>query len=193
VFIFANGADTVRENAGEGIDKVLSASTCALAANVENLELTGTAAINGTGNAEDNALAGNSAANVLNGGAGNDVISGRGGNDTLTGGLGEDVFRFDAPLAANNVDRITDFDVTADRIELDSAIFTALSAGALDPAAFHAGAGILGHIDADDRLLFDTSSGDLYYDADGSGAQEAQHIATLANGALLQAAHVEIV
>ncbi|HWA12671.1 MAG TPA: calcium-binding protein [Burkholderiales bacterium] len=193
LFIFSNGVDSVRENAGEGTDTVQTSSTCTLAANVENLELTGTAAINGTGNADDNLITGNAAANVLNGGAGNDVLNGKGGNDTLTGGLGDDVFRFDAPLAANNVDRITDFDATADRLQLDSAIFTALSAGALDPAAFHAGAGILGHIDADDRLLFDTSSGDLYYDADGSGAQEAQHIATLTNGALLQASHVEIV
>ena len=61
-----------------------------LPANVENLTLTGTAAINGTGNGLNNTITGNSAANTLNGLAGNDTLNGMAGDDTLDGGLGND-------------------------------------------------------------------------------------------------------
>ena len=74
--------DTVVENANEGTDTVKANLTYTLGNNVENLTLTGNAAINGTGNSLDNILAGNFAANVLNGGAGADTMSGRYGNDT---------------------------------------------------------------------------------------------------------------
>jgi len=72
-YIIDNTSDTVTEAAGAGIDTVQSSVTYTLAANVENLTLTGTGAINGTGNGLDNVLAGNSAANTLTGGAGNDT------------------------------------------------------------------------------------------------------------------------
>jgi len=82
-YVIENVGDTVTENAGEGVDTVQSALTYTLGANVENLVLTGTTAINGTGNARDNVLTGNSAANVLTGGAGNDTyVVGTG--DTVT-------------------------------------------------------------------------------------------------------------
>jgi len=82
-YVIENVGDTVTENAGEGVDTVQSALTYTLGANVENLVLTGTTAINGTGNALDNVLTGNSAANVLTGGAGNDTyVVGTG--DTVT-------------------------------------------------------------------------------------------------------------
>lgn len=68
-----DGSDEVIESANEGIDNVQSSATFALGANVENLTLTGTAAINGTGNDSDNLLNGNSGVNVLSGGAGNDI------------------------------------------------------------------------------------------------------------------------
>ena len=69
-------ADVLIENAGEGTDTVQSSVTLTLAANVENLTLTGAAAINGTGNAAANTLTGNAAANVLDGAAGNDSLRG---------------------------------------------------------------------------------------------------------------------
>lgn len=65
--------DTVVEQANEGTDTVVADQTYSLGANVEHLTLTGSAAINGTGNALDNVLTGNSGANVLTGGAGNDI------------------------------------------------------------------------------------------------------------------------
>jgi len=91
-------------------DTLSASTTTTLAANVENLLLTGTTAIYGTGNAGNNVLTGNSAANILNGGA---------GIDTLTGGTGTDtfVFQFGQSLVANS-DRITDFAIGTDKIDL---------------------------------------------------------------------------
>jgi Ca2+-binding RTX toxin-like protein len=73
-----------------GVDRVNSAVTFALGAGIENLFLTGAAAINGTGNGLVNQIAGNAAANTLIGGAGNDTLSGGSGNDILRGDSGAD-------------------------------------------------------------------------------------------------------
>ena len=81
-YVVDSTGDVVTERAGEGVDVVESSATYTLAANVEHLTLTGTAAINGTGNAANNTLTGNAGANVLNGGAGVDLLSGGAGNDT---------------------------------------------------------------------------------------------------------------
>ncbi|MGH8857756.1 MAG: calcium-binding protein, partial [Polaromonas sp.] len=72
-FVVDNIGDVIVENSGEGTDTVQSAVSYALSANIENLALTGTAVINGTGNSLNNTLTGNSAANVLAGGAGDDT------------------------------------------------------------------------------------------------------------------------
>lgn len=87
-----NTADVVTEALNEGIDLVQSSLSHTLSANVENLTLTGTSAIAGTGNALDNLLTGNSANNTLTGGDGNDTLNGGTGNDTMIGGLGDDVY-----------------------------------------------------------------------------------------------------
>ena len=73
-----------------------SSITYALGADVENLLLTGTAAINATGNTLDNTLTGNTGNNVLSGGAGNDTLIGGTGNDTMIGGTGNDIYVVDA-------------------------------------------------------------------------------------------------
>ena len=80
-YVIADAGDVVVEAAGEGIDKVQVAFSYALGANVENLTLTGTAAIDGTGNALANVITGNSGDNVLDGGAGADTLVGGAGND----------------------------------------------------------------------------------------------------------------
>jgi len=85
-FIVDDAGDVVVENAAEGNDTVQSSVSYTLAANVESLVLTGTAALNGTGNALNNILTGNAGNNVLDGGA---------GNDTMTGGPGNDIFVVD--------------------------------------------------------------------------------------------------
>ena len=87
--------DIVTENANEGTDTIESSATLTLAANVENLLLTGTTAINGTGNTLDNVLTGNSAVNTLTGGAGNDRLDGKAGADKMLGGLGDDTYVVD--------------------------------------------------------------------------------------------------
>jgi Ca2+-binding RTX toxin-like protein len=81
--------DVVTENANEGTDTVQSSVSWTLGANVEKLTLTGTDAINGTGNSLSNVLTGNSAANILTGGAGNDTLAGGLGNDTYGVDRGE--------------------------------------------------------------------------------------------------------
>jgi Ca2+-binding RTX toxin-like protein len=87
--------DVVTELAHEGIDTVHSSITYTLGANIEHLTLTGTAVINGTGNALNNMLLGNSANNTLNGGAGHDRLDGGFGSDTMIGGVGDDTYVVD--------------------------------------------------------------------------------------------------
>ncbi|WP_434698280.1 M10 family metallopeptidase C-terminal domain-containing protein [Pseudomonas sp. D1-1] len=77
------------------VDTVRSSVNWSLGTNLENLTLTGTAAVNATGNALGNVLIGNAGNNVLDGGAGNDVLNGVGGIDTLIGGTGSDTYVVD--------------------------------------------------------------------------------------------------
>ncbi len=95
IYVVDNVGDVVTENANEGTDTIQSSVTYTASANVENLTLTGTTAINGTGNALDNVLTGNSAANTLTGGAGNDTLNGGAGIDTMVGGAGDDTYVVD--------------------------------------------------------------------------------------------------
>lgn len=89
-FVVNNAGDIVIDHPNEGIDKVKSNTTYTLPVEVENLTLTGTLAINGTGNDLNNVITGNGAANQLNGQAGNDTLNGGGGDDTLIGWSGAD-------------------------------------------------------------------------------------------------------
>ncbi|PKN65792.1 MAG: hypothetical protein CVU54_18505 [Deltaproteobacteria bacterium HGW-Deltaproteobacteria-12] len=95
VYYVDNLGDVVVENTNEGTDKVMSSIIYTLGADVENLTLTGTSAINGTGNELDNVLTGNSAVNTLSGGAGNDTLNGSTGADVMSGGLGNDTYYVD--------------------------------------------------------------------------------------------------
>lgn len=91
-----NVGDVVIEKLGEGSDTVQSSITYTLASNVENLSLTGTAHINGTGNDLDNALYGNAGNNILTGLGGNDILNGGVGADTMVGGAGNDTYYVDS-------------------------------------------------------------------------------------------------
>lgn len=92
VYVVDNVGDAVLENAGEGEDTVRSSITYVLPQNVEHLTLTGSGAINGTGNSLNNTLTGNAGANVLDGGDGDDFIDGGAGADTMIGGMGDDSY-----------------------------------------------------------------------------------------------------
>ncbi|MGH6644926.1 MAG: calcium-binding protein, partial [Bradyrhizobium sp.] len=136
-------------------------------------------------------LTGNEFAQKIFGNAGNNVINGKGGADTLYGYGGKDVFVFNTPLGAGNIDRIADFSVVDDTLQLQNAIFTALTAtGTLAAAAFHTGAAA--H-DASDRIIYNSGTGVLLYDADGTGVGAARQFATLATGLALASADFVVI
>ncbi len=180
-YVVDNVGDVIQESAGAGNDTILASISWTLGENLENLVLTGTRNLSGTGNDLDNHLTGNGGAYVLNGGNGADVLYGGSGNDTLTGGAGSDTFAFTTPLhGSRNVDTITDFISEVDKIELSSAIFTQmdfLNEPTTD-AFFQLGATAQ---DANDRILYDQAVGSLYYDADGTGAIAAIRFAVLSS------------
>ncbi|MFW1853252.1 putative Ig domain-containing protein [Acinetobacter guillouiae] len=129
-YVIDNTSDTITENANEGTDTILSSITLTLGSNLENLILTGSTAINATGNTLNNMLTGNSGANVLNGGTGNDILDGQGGNDQFTGGIGSDTIVYQLlvvsdAVGGNGNDSWSDFtvgnttkNVNADKIDI---------------------------------------------------------------------------
>ncbi len=200
----SDGQDSIREFANEGIDTVKSSATYTLGANLEKLVLLGTAAISGTGNGLANTITGNTGANAIFGGGGNDTIrggegndrlNGAAGNDVLTGNAGKDTFVFNSALnGSTNVDRITDFSVVDDRIQLDNAVMSGLgnSLGTLANAKFWASTSGLAH-DASDRIIYETDTGKLFYDADGNGSGGRVLFAVLKANLALTASDFDII
>ncbi|MBD9641054.1 calcium-binding protein [Ensifer sp. ENS07] len=162
---------------GSGTDTVKSSISFSLVASakltgaVENLTLLGAGNTNATGNSLANILVGNSGNNILNGSA---------GKDKLAGGLGNDTFFFNSALSATtNVDTVTDFDVAADTIRLENAIFTAITGtGKLTADQFVKNTAGLA-ADTSDRIIYETDTGKLFYDSDGSAAGGSVHFATI--------------
>lgn len=169
VYVVDSTTDTITENTNEGIDTVRSSVTYTLGNNLENLTLTGTTAINATGNALNNTLTGNSGVNILNGGAGNDILDGQGGNDQFTGGTGSDTLIYQLLVASdaaggNGADSWSDFtvgnvttNVNADKIDFGDLLinFTGnYSTSSLDPYI---------------KTLVSGSNTQVYIDRDGSG------------------------
>ena len=146
---------------------------------VERLVLLGTANIEGGGNALNNTVYGNTGNNLLNGGAGHDILRGGAGNDT---------FLFNTALGATNVDRIVDYNVAADTVRLENAVFAAIAGtGVLTAAQFARNTSGLAQ-DLNDRIVYETDTGRLLYDSNGSAAGGPIQFATLtANLALTHA------
>ncbi|WP_423069086.1 Ig-like domain-containing protein [Devosia sp. CN2-171] len=189
-YVVDNSEDRVTELSGEGTDTVKSSVSFTLGSNIENLTLTGSSSINGTGNSLANVLTGNGGANVLSGSSGNDTLNGKLGIDTLSGGSGKDTFVFDTALGSTNIDRISDFNVTDDTIALSKSVFAALSLGNLDVSSFFKGTAAA---DATDRLIYNSMTGALYYDPDGVGGVAQLQISTLSKSLALTAADFLII
>lgn len=193
-FIVDSAGDKVVEASNQGIDTVRSSVSHALSANVDHLVLLA-AAISGTGNALSNMITGNGSTNALNGGTGNDTLNGGLGNDILTGGVGNDSFIFNTALnPTTNIDRVTDFNVPADTIRLDNAVMPGLGTtlGTLASGKFWKSMSGLAH-DADDRIIYETDTGKLYYDANGKASGGGIHFATLASDLALTNADFQVV
>jgi Ca2+-binding RTX toxin-like protein len=137
-----------------------------------------------------NQLRGFGGADRLHGGLGDDSLAGGPGADTLFGGPGQDLFMFDTPTGSVDADLLADFSFTDDSIALDLVHFSALGAtGSLSTGQLRAGPGTVAAADGDDYLLYNSSTGALYYDADGNGSAMAPvQFATLGAGPGLTAA-----
>ncbi|MEZ5900329.1 MAG: calcium-binding protein [Hyphomicrobiaceae bacterium] len=146
-------------------------------------------------NGVNDVMVGNGGADTLFGLSGNDILNGGGGNDVLNGGAGWDTFVFSAALnASTNRDTIQSYSTAQDSIKLENAVFTALGSttGPLSANMFYASASGRAH-DADDRILYNTSTGVLSYDRDGSGAAAAVAFAVLSNKPAMAASEFLII
>ncbi|PSF34929.1 hypothetical protein C7H19_18145 [Aphanothece hegewaldii CCALA 016] len=187
-YIVDSASDFVTENSNEGTDTVQSSVTYTLGNNLENLILTGTAAINGTGNTLNNTITGNTVNNNLNGGTGNDTLIGGTGNDTLIGGTGNDSLtggtgldRFKFNSRTEGLDQITDFSLADDTIEVSAAGFgSGLTANrSLTTNQFVIGTAAT---TSAQRFIYNSSTGALLFDADGSASGASIQITTLNTG-----------
>ena len=177
---------------GSSQDSVSSSVSTTLAAGARNLTLTGTAAINGTGNDLDNLINGNGAANELRGGAGNDILDGGSGRDQLTGGSGADRFRFATPGAFDTAqaDRITDFSRSeGDRIELSRSAFGLAAGATLSFQSVNSDAELTRALGSSSLLIQDLRNGSILFNQNGTvaGAGQGGVFAVESQGLILQA------
>lgn len=169
------GLTSAQNTIGAGIDTLL---------NIEKL----------TGSNFNDTVTGNTGYNTIIGGSGTDQLNGGAGTDTLTGSSGTDRFIFNTTLnATTNKDSIMDFSVVDDTLVLENAIFTKFTAtGAIPAGTFVSGAGAVA-ADANDYLLYNTTTGTLSYDADGNGAGAAVAFVTLVGSPALTAGDFTII
>jgi Ca2+-binding RTX toxin-like protein len=197
------GADVIDGGAGSDSIEFKAAATSAVIVNFNAGTITGGSA-GGTisftgiervvaGNFNDS-LSGSVGAQNLAGQAGADTLTGGAGNDTLWGGTGNDAFVFNG-MGTTNADRISDFASGQDKVQLQNTAFTAIGAMgnfAAGDARFWASSSGTAH-DANDRVLYNTTTGQLYYDADGNGGGAAQLIATLTNSPAIAATDIAVI
>jgi Ca2+-binding RTX toxin-like protein len=152
--------------------------------------------INGYGGADrligddgNDKLSGGNGADVMEGGSGADTLIGGAGVDTYTGGAGADVFAFTSRAFANR-EIVTDFNGAVDELHFDNDAFTAFTyTGQLRSADFARGTEAA---DVTDRFIYQKSTGNLWYDADGSRAGGKVLVAELADGTALSAGDIFI-
>jgi Ca2+-binding RTX toxin-like protein len=137
------------------------------------------------GDAGNDYLSGDAGNDKFYGGAGDDTINGGVGKDTLIGDAGSDRFVFDATAGSLNVDKIVDFDITADFMVFMQSVFTELDIGpgsTLAASNFHTGTAAT---TADHHIIYDSAAGKLMYDADGVGGAAQMMVTTLTAGLAL--------
>jgi serralysin len=184
IYFIDNAGDTTIELAGGGYDTVFASVDYTLGKQIDRvvaLDTTGTTALHFTGNELDNEITGNAGANVLDG---------KDGSDLLTGGAGADTFAFTTALGAGNVDRMADFQSGTDHASLDHSVFGSLAQGVLGADNFHQGTAAA---DANDFIIYDSTSGALFYDADGNGSGAAVQFAWVHDGLALSASDFLVV
>lgn len=214
-YVVDNSRDLVIES-GLGVDTVLAGTSYSLLADasvevLRSASAASTTSMNLFGSNLANSVTGNNGVNTIRGLGGHDKVHGLGGNDTLTGddgndviagglgadilagGIGRDTFVFDTAASSLNVDRLTDFRPIDDTIQLENAVFRGLGEGALAAGAFHMSTSATLAHDADDRIIYDKTTGALYYDANGSAAGGAVKFAQLTAGLSLTQADFVVI
>lgn len=196
--VIVNGSNG--DNVVTVIDSGNSASVLGLGAqvnitgiepNLDKLQINGLAGddvlIGGAGN---DVILGGIGDDVLHGGHGDDILIGQGGNDVLTGGAGADKFRFNT--FAEKVDIITDFVAVDDTIQV---LAQGFGGGLSASAAITADQFTLGSAAADvsDRFIYNTSNGQLFFDVDGTGAQNQVLLATLTGAPTITNADIVVI
>jgi Ca2+-binding RTX toxin-like protein len=204
IYVVDDAGDTIDEtnDTPGGVDTAMVSASWTMGASLEKVVMTGIANQSVTGNSAANTITGNGLTNTVHAGGGNDTVIGQGGNDKLWGGAnndairggagndslwgdgGADQFVFNSAGGAANADTIKDFVHLTDDIVLDAAIFTALGLpGDLAAGKFKAATDITATagstVDSSDRVLYDSDSGNLYYDANGSAANGRVLLATV--------------
>jgi len=188
----SNGTDILKVSSGATATATAAWNFTATSATINN----GTASINANGHSISLALAGgangwtltNSSAtgvsligsshnDTINGGSGNDTITGGNGNDTLFGGAGSDKFVFNVIPSATNHDTITDFVHGLDILQLSKTIFNHIFTWASNE--FYSAPGAVAGHSSTDRIVYNSTTGNLYYDADGNGAGLAVLVALI--------------
>ena len=203
IYYVDNAADEVHEAVGDGSDRVYASTSYTLAVGQEVESLLAAATAPGltlTGNEFANVISGAGGNDVLSGGGGKDSLSGGGGNDrlvggaavdSLTGGGGADTFVL-ANTAADS-DYVRDFVSGLDHLEISVATFGGgLAAGSLDPSQFVVNStGRAG--DANDRFIYDSANGRLYFDSNGTASGGSQQIAAMTGIPTLTASDFRLV
>jgi Ca2+-binding RTX toxin-like protein len=176
-----NPDDMLFDGFGEGYDTVIAFTSYTLIA-AAAIEFLRTADPKGKASIS---LKGNSFANVIEGNSGSNTINGLAGADRLKGGRGRDTFVFSTKPSKSSVDKILDFKVKDDTIQLSRSIFKKLSfedKGSYKVLSEEAFCIASSAQDADDRVIYNKRSGRLYYDEDGIGDIKPILFARLAKG-----------
>ncbi len=131
---------------------------------------------------------------LLQGMAGADRLYGGAGNDKLFGGTGRDSFIFDTQAGTLNIDEIIDFNSSEDILAFKASVFTGLQrqGKTIKPGQFASGVGLTTAQNEAHRLIYDTATGDLFYDVDGLGGVDAVQVASLVNMPNLEFRHIQI-